>query len=720
MNNLEAKITRLHSVAGGLWLLLALFAVDVSAETTDVEAPVYAYDYKDQQTVEQSTVDVNTAEQPALRVLYHRKFLNTLGISEAEQRLVEGYATEAGLKPVWIEVDEPWQLLNHLIEGHGDLIVSQGEGLTGGINGKIRMLEPWSSSVQQVVSRQDSARINSIEDLAWRQVALKRSSPAWPRIADMHDAHPAMDLITIPESMTEEEILEMVKTGRYDLTIMSSLYLKSYLPDHPELAAVFDITDEKQMAWAVRKNAGDLYRSLNTYLMKYLLAHNLSDVSREDLPAMQEKRSIRLITYQSPSNLFYKNGEVVGFEYKLLDRFAKQNDMRVDLVLASSHDEMKKLLLEGKGDVIAASLPRQSLDNQSLAYTIPYMYAAPIVVGRESDEPLMDILDLDGRRIHLPKESPYRKQLESLRRWYGIDFQILDAESNMNTEATLFMVSRGMYDLTVVPSHQIRSEFKRQIGLRAEFPLGEPVSNVWAVRSGDTKLLANLNAFIRKEYKKDYYNTLYAKYIRSPRPQNGDTRLLAKIDQLSPWDKEIQAAAEQYDFDWRLIAAQIYQESQFNPAAVSSVGAEGLMQIMPQTAKDLGLTDPNDPAQSIRAGVAYLGQIRDSFQEDLLLEDRIWFSLAAYNAGPARLERVRNYTRELGLDPDRWFNNVEKAMLKLAQPVNRDGKEVVYCRCGQTVVYVREIKTLYQNYINLTEVAQFAGVGSIRATADDI
>ncbi len=138
------------------------------------------------------------------------------------------------------------------------------------------------------------------------------------------------------------------------------------------------------------------------------------------------------------------------------------------------------------------------------------------------------------------------------------------------------------------------------------------------------------------------------------------------------------------------------------------------MQIMPATAEELGLKAPEDPAQSIKAGVAYLGRLRDSLAGDLLLEDRIWFSLAAYNAGLGRVERVRKYASELGLDPNRWFDNVETAMLKLAQPVKRDGERVVRCRCGETVVYVREIKTLYQNYIKLTEVTQVASADSWR------
>ncbi|MDX1518943.1 MAG: transporter substrate-binding domain-containing protein, partial [Gammaproteobacteria bacterium] len=565
--------------AGLLWCFLVLLFADVNAapgtaapviDQRDIAAPVAG-----------DELSVFADSPTTLRILYHRKFRNTLGITETEQRLIEAYAVEHGLEPLWIEVDKPWQLLNYLLEDQGDIIVGQHEGLAAGIQGPVRMLEPWAVSMQQVVARQDSARINKIEDLAYRQLAIKRSSPAWNKVNALKDKFPGMDIVTIPESMSEKEILALVKTGQYALTVMDSLFLDGYLPEHPELAAVFNLTDKRQMSWFVRDSGENLRQSLSTYLKKYLLALNLSDVSREDLPAMKEKKSIRLITYQSPTNLFYREGEIVGFEYELLNRFAKQYRMRVDLVLASSHEEMKTLLIEGKGDVIAASLPRRSLKAEALAHTIPYMYSAPVVVGRKADQRIVDIQDLEGRRVHLPAESPYRAYLENLRRWHGIEFQIIDAHDGMNTESTLFMVSQGMYDLTVVPSHQLKSEFERQIGLHAEFTLGEPESNVWVVRAADTKLLANLNEFIEREYKKNTYNNLYAQYIKSPRPQNGDSRLLARINSLSPYDREIQEAAERHDFDWRLIAAQMYKESQFNPHAVSPVGAEGLMQIMP-------------------------------------------------------------------------------------------------------------------------------------------
>jgi len=126
-------------------------------------------------------------------------------------------------------------------------IVAQGDALAVGMNDQVQLLEPWATSAQQVVARQDSARIDKNEDLAYRQIALKRSSPVWGKLTGLMEDLPGMDIVTIPESMTEEEILNQVKTGKYDLTVMDSLYLKSYLPEYVELSAIYNLTEEQQM-----------------------------------------------------------------------------------------------------------------------------------------------------------------------------------------------------------------------------------------------------------------------------------------------------------------------------------------------------------------------------------------------------------------------------------------------------------------------------------------
>lgn len=319
---------------------------------------------------------------------------------------------------------------------------------------------------------------------------------------------------------------------------------------------------------------------------------------------------------------------------------------------------------------------------------------------------------MDGRRIYLPEESPWRDYLESFRAELGIDMELPPAEDGLDTETVLFRVARGLYDLTVIGSHELEAEFGRQLNLKAHLRLAEAQPQVWAVRSSDPQLLAALNGFIGREYRRGFYNVVYSRYIERPGARKASANQLSEIEQLSPFDRIVHKYAEDYGFDWRLIVAQMYQESRFNPAAVSYAGAEGLMQLLPGTAEEMGVEERDDPAHNIRGGIRYLDYLRGRFEDVPQLQDRAWFTLAAYNAGYRRIRQARRRAEEMGLDPNRWFDNVETAMLALARPYRSDGEWTRRCRCGQTVVYVREIRTLYNNYVRLTGSVRTAGARS--------
>jgi membrane-bound lytic murein transglycosylase F len=522
--------------------------------------------------------------------------------------------------------------------------------------------------------------------------------------------YPRMDLVEIPSSLNNEMILQRVTTGQYDVTVMDSIFLATYLPNHPELSVAFDITDERSMAWGVRSNDTELHTALNQFLNKNHLTLGVEKVYLDDLPNIQQRHVLRVITYQDPSHYYLHEGKLYGFEYELVKKFAEARRLRVDVVLASSHQEMLDLLLQGKGDVIAASLPKTiSYSEDRIQFTEPYHYAAPVIVGRDTDNKLLDIHDLEGRRIILSADSPYRNFLESIRK-RGIEFELIEAEKDANTEAALFMVALGMYDLTVVGNHQLKSEFARQIGLQSHFVLSEPMAHSWALRATNSRLLAAMNDYIKHEYRSEFYNVIYSKYFTRPVITTGDSSLFAHVERISPFDEIARTYAERYGFDWRLIVALMFQESRFNPQAASDAGAEGLMQLLPDTAEQQGVTDLKNPEDSIHAGVSYLDSLRSKFEDDLLLDERTWFSLASYNAGYSRVKRARRIAEKMGLDSNRWFDNVEKAMLASARRNINENKQVPFCRCGQTVAYVREIRTRYNNYVRLTEASKVASI----------
>ena len=655
----------------------------------------------------QHATEIELTKQGSLRVLYQEIESQAQPIAQKEHELVEQFALENQLNTEWISVKEDWQLMSSLIDGRGDIIIGQGESLAAGMSDQIRFTYSWGTTTQQIVVRTDTTQISRLEDLLVRQIALKKSSASWSILEKYLAENPAMDLVAIPEAATLEDIMMRVASGEYDVTIAESDYLQKYLPKHPEVNVAFDFSKTESRAWAIRPDAEILQSRLDEYLNKNHLSMIVADVRLEDLPKIQERKILRVITYQSPGNYFFNNGKMHGFEYGFIKKFAESKRLTVDVVLANSHEEMRELLLSGDGDIIAASLPENSLNDENIRMTTAYDYSAPVIIGRDTENNLVDIRDLEGRRVALAPESPYRGLLEGIQK-RGINFEIVDIAEGINAEEILYRVSHAIQDLTILGSHQVRAELTRQYGLKALFTLSEPVAQSWAVRVSDYKLLTAANDFIQKEYRRDTYNTLYSKYLSRPINRKDESKLLAQVDKLSPYDEFVKAYAERHSFDWRLIAAQMYQESQFDPEAVSYAGAEGLMQIMPATANELGVENLYDPKTNISAGVKYMKILRDRFEQGLPLEDKTWFTLASYNAGFARVKNARKLADKMGLDSNRWFGNVEKAMLALSKPYTRDGELRRLCRCGQAVVYVREIRSLYHNYVRLTETTLIA------------
>jgi membrane-bound lytic murein transglycosylase F len=226
------------------------------------------------------------------------------------------------------------------------------------------------------------------------------------------------------------------------------------------------------------------------------------------------------------------------------------------------------------------------------------------------------------------------------------------------------------------------------------------------VRKENPALLKAVNAFHKKEYRGLFYNVTYDKYFKNSkqilshieeRTDNSDSNM------LSPYDALVRKHAEHYGFDWRLIVAQMYQESRFDPTARSWAGALGLLQVLPRTAKEFGIKDLRDPDSGLHAGVQYLNWLFKRFEPELDIGERTWFALAAYNAGVGHVRDARQLAREKGWNPDKWFNNVEKTMLLLSKKKYARLAKHGYVRGHESVKYVRQIRDRYLAYLKLKE-----------------
>ncbi len=714
---INLSLTANYSLKFFFCLLLfpaALFAIEPDKKNAYInfcDAPVaniQSPENHEKSQLSEQIYDLGEIQQRGiLRVLLLRKN-NECAISATERELVEEFADLNQLDLTWIYVDNDWQLLPELVNGHGDIIVAQDQGLAGSIQDQVNFTHAWSNATFKIVERADNSRITRIEDLAGRQIAAYKSSPVWNKLHDLAESQVGMLLEEIPASVTYAEVMQRVKTAQYDLAVADSLFLDKYLPANTELQASYDLSEQRSMSWAVRSNDQALYEKLNQYLNQQHVTHNLVSTYFDDLSSIKSKGVLRVITNTSPSHYYLQDGKLLGFEYELLKQYAKQNRLRVDVVLANSKEAMFNLLKEGKGDVIAASLPSSLLQKNNLfKYTAPYNYASPVIVGRDSERQIIDFRDLEGRRIVLAEDSPYWNYLSQLKD-QGLVFDLVKADVGINTESAMLMVSLGMYDLTVIGNHQLSVGKTVKTGLKAQFVLSEPLAHRWAVRKEDQQLLDSLNSFIANIFRSEKYNVLHAKYFEQQKIESKDKIRSTQYTSLSPYDDMTQRYSEEYGFDWRLITALMFQESQFNPYANSSAGAEGLMQLIPATAEFMGVSDAHNPESSIDGGIRYLNYLRTKFEESVPLEDRVWFTIASYNAGYGRVKHARELAAKMGLDKEKWFDNVEIAMSALSKSYDKDGEQVRHCRCGQAVVYVREIRTRYFNYIRLLETQKVA------------
>lgn len=613
------------------------------------------------------------------------------------QALAQAFAKEVGLAPVPVYVDARHDLIPFLLEGKGDVIVAN-LTVTPERQKRVGFTSPVAVVHEQVVTRASDQKLKGVADLAGRRVAVRRSSSYWRTLAALRKKYPKIELETVPEEVDTETILNRVADAEYDVTVADSNLVESVQAYRTDLRVAFDLQRNRLIAWAVRPDARQLRTALDRFLGNAALAAPRPAVYHEDLPTLKSKRKVlRVLTRNSPATYFIWRGQLMGFEYDLVQDFAKQQDLRIEMIVPPNWGDLIPWLKQGKGDVIAASmtiLPQRQ--KQGVAFSRPYNYVSEMLVARKKDT-AASIDDLAARTIVVSPSSSYWQTLTHLRR--QVAFVLKPAPESMATSEIIAKVAAGEYDLTVADSNLVDLELTWRNDIKAVFALGEPVAIGWAVARRTPKLLKAIDTYFEKTYRSTFYNVTYQKYFKDTRMVRGHVKFrAAKTGQLSPYDDAVRRYAKRYGFDWRLITAQMYQESRFNPNARSWAGARGLMQVMPRTARELGFANISDPATGIHAGVKYLSWLRDQFETKVPDTERNWFSLAAYNAGWGHVWDARELASQIGLDRDRWFDHVERAMLMLSNPKYYRGARYGYVQGSQPADYVHDIRTRYEAY----------------------
>ena len=429
---------------------------------------------------------------------------------------------------------------------------------------------------------------------------------------------------------------------------------------------------------------------------------------KEDLNGLKKRRHIRVLSPLNKTNFFLLKGKVRGFEYeqlkgyeKFLNKGTKKKDLRIVLeFIPTSRDELIPKLVDGYGDIAAAGLTITDQRRRLADFTKPYLTGVnEVVVAHKGAAGLSKIEDLAGQRIFIRKSSSYYESLlalnKKLKKSGKPAVRIIAAEENLETEDILELVNTGAIELTICDSHiaKIWAGVHSNLVICKDLKLRTGGKIAWMIRKKSPQLMGSLNTYIKSIKKGTLLGNIYFKryyqenkWIKNPMDFE-NTPYFLKLKGL------FQKYAQLYDFDWLLIAALAYQESGLNNKKRNKSGAVGIMQVLPSTGKDnnIRISNVHQLENNIHAGVKYLAFLRKRYFSDPQIQPRnqVRFALAAYNAGPAKIGRTRTRAKEMGLDPNRWFRNVELTALQII------GQE--------TVRYVSNINKYYVIYQHASE-----------------
>jgi membrane-bound lytic murein transglycosylase MltF len=426
-----------------------------------------------------------------------------------------------------------------------------------------------------------------------------------------------------------------------------------------------------------------------------------------DLDGMLDRRVVRVLCPMSP--MFYAIGPdgESGATYEIFRAFEAELNkgrgaLRVHVVfIPTSRDRLLPALVDGHGDVAVGNLTITDARRGTVDFTNPVFTGVDecLVTGPASPA-VASLDDLAGKEVVVRASSSYFESLKRLSDRLVADgkapITITPADENLQDEDLLEMVNAGLYPLTVMDAHM--ADFWAQVfdklSVHHDLTVATGGEIAWAIRKESPKLAEALNGFIAENGKgKALGNTIFQKYLKDTKwaRNANDKQELAKFTHLQAFFKKY---GREYDLEWLLVAAQGYQESRLDQSVRSPVGAVGVMQVLPSTAADKAVNIPNvvtSEENNIHAGAKYMRWVIDRNFGDPRLDrvDAMLFALASYNAGPARMPRFRQEAAERGLDPNKWFYNVE---LIVAEEVGRE-----------TVQYVSNIYKYYVTYKRYVE-----------------
>jgi len=621
--------------------------------------------------------------------------------SNYHRQLFTLFAQEHNLEVKWLTVSNLREMLNQLSTFNAD-IIPRHLTITEQRRDKFSFTYPLLRDKEVLIGALAAKLPTNKEDIS---IALPSSS-AYSETLSKH--YPNWTITYLKDYLNSEQLADEIVKGTFNYSVIDGFAFDTLKQYRDDIKSVLSLPGGIDLAWMVNLNNPTLLRKLNNFISEHHVVQIAEPNRKFDFKTLQKKKlPLRVITRNSPETYFLWRGELLGFEYELMRRFASLNNLKLEVVVANSYEEMLTMLKEGRGDMIAAGLSRTKVSlskvkQQSMQTSIRYNRVSEMLVAHKDSPVLNELSDLKDRTITVRKTSSFWQTAQQLVKDY--DVKLIAADELLATELLIAQVANKSIDLTIADSNLVAIEKNFRDEIITPLTLKDDIPYSYVVRNNNPQLLNFLNEFIRKHYRQTFYNVVKNKYFKNTTNQNKViASRLQSGSELSPYDDIVKSNVTEYNFDWRLIISQMYQESRFDPLASNPTGAKGLMQMLPRTAKELGVTNLTEPEQAISSGIKYLNWTRDRFSKNLPVQEQIFFSLASYNAGFGHVKDAQRLARQLGLRDDKWFNHVEKAMLLLQKRQYYKKARFGYVRGSEPVNYVRNIHQRYLSYIQITQ-----------------
>ena len=437
-----------------------------------------------------------------------------------------------------------------------------------------------------------------------------------------------------------------------------------------------------------------------------------------DLEQIKEDGVLKAITVYSGTSYFLYRGQPMGFEYELLERLAKYLDVELKIVVAHDINELITMLNRGDGDIVAHGLTITNERKEFISFT-DYLYLTRQVLVQKKPEDwreksrakvqkelVTDPIELIGDTVSVRKHTSYFQRIQNLEEEIGGDIHVDTVSGTKSTNRIIREIVEGEHEYTVADNNiaEITSSYYPRLNTETEMSFSQRIA--WAVRNNSPQLLEAVNDWLAGMKKDVDYYVIYNKYFKNQRSFRARTKsdfYSKNSGKISRYDEIIKENATKIGWDWRFVSSVVYQESRFRPNARSWASARGLMQLMPATARELGVIDVTNPRQNIRGGTKYLKTMYDRWESIPDSIQRIKFTLASYNCGYSHVVDAQNLAKKYGKNPKVWDDNVEKFVLKLSFPkyYNDEIVKYGYARGIEPVTYVRQIFQRYEHYRDL-------------------